>query len=71
MVLEFIGMAIGSSMIEDGKNDCKTAQQFERQDNGIEAKEYQTSGKLKKASGFLLSVGSAISLGAEILGYKK
>jgi hypothetical protein len=71
MVLEFIGMAIGSSMIEDGKRDCKTAKQFERQNNDIEAKEYQTSGKLKKSSGFLLSMGSAISLGAEILGYKK
>lgn len=71
MVLEFIGMAIGSSMIEDGKRDCKTAKQFERQDRNVESEEYQTSGKLKKASGFLLSVGSAISLGAEILGYKK
>lgn len=71
MVLEFISMAIGSSMIEDGKRDCKTAKQFERQDNSIEAEEYKTSGILKKASGFLLSVGGAISLGAEILGYKK
>lgn len=71
MVFEIIGMYIGSLMIDDGKKDCITAKQFERQDKDIKAEEYQTSGNLKKASGFLWFLGSAISLGAGILGHKK
>ena len=71
MVLEIIGMVIGSSMIEDGKKDCRASRNLEKQDRDVEAEEYSTSGNLKKTSGFLLAAGSAISFAAEILGCKK
>ena len=71
MIVEIIGMAIGSSMIEDGKRDCRASRSLEKQDRDVEAEEYSTSGNLKKASGFLLAAGSAISFAAEILGCKK
>ena len=71
MFIEILGMAIGSSMMEDGKKDCHKAKQFERQMNDEEAEEYQTSGNLKKASGFFLAAGSAISFVAEVMNWKK
>jgi hypothetical protein len=37
----------------------------------VEAEEYSTSGNLKKASGFFLAAGSAISFVAEVMNWKK
>ena len=71
MIVEIIGMAIGSSMIEDGKRDCRASRNLEKQDRDVEAEEYSTSGNLKKASGFLLAAGSAISFAAEVMNWKK
>lgn len=71
MIVEIIGMAIGSSMIEDGKKDCRASRSLEKQNRDMEAEEYQNSGNLKKASGFFLAAGSAISFVAEVMNWKK
>ena len=42
-----------------------------KQDRDVEAEEYSTSGNLKKASGFFLAAGNAISFVAEVMNWKK
>ena len=71
MIVEIIGMAIGSSMIEDGKRDCKISRNLERMNQDEKSEEYQNSGNIKKTSGFLIAVGCAISLVSEAMNWTK
>lgn len=71
MIVEIIGMAIGSSMIDDGKRDCRTSRNLERMNQDEQSEEYQNSGNIKKASGFLIAAGCAISLVSEVMNWTK